>query len=102
MHPQGACLQRRYLQGDSLRERTHTRVVTTPTRRITLGRWTAERWAASSGIAFAIILIVSNFLAGTPPHYNASASKIAAFMHDHHSALVVQGILGGVLIVLFL
>ena len=67
-----------------------------------MGRWTAERWAASSGIAFAIILVVSQFLAGTPPHYNASSDKIVAFLDGHHRALMVQGILGGVLIVLFL
>jgi hypothetical protein len=67
-----------------------------------LGRWTAERWAASSGVAFAVILVVSQFLAGTPPHYNASSDKIVAFLTDHHRALVVQGILGGVLLVLFL
>ena len=67
-----------------------------------MGRWTAERWAASSGIAFAIILVVSQFLAGTPPHYNASSERIVSFLNDHHQALVVQGILGGVLIVLFL
>src|SRR5205085_1908038 len=65
-------------------------------------RWTAERWAASSGIAFAIILVISQFLAGTPPHYNASSDKIVAFLNDHHGALVAQAILGGVLIVLFL
>jgi hypothetical protein len=67
-----------------------------------LGRWTAERWAASSGIAFAIILVVSQFLAGNPLHYNASSDKIVAFLDGHHRALVVQGMLGGVLIVLFL
>ena len=67
-----------------------------------MGRWTAERWAASSGIAFAIILVVSQFLAGTPPHYNASSERIVSFLSDHHQALVAQGILGGVLIVLFL
>ena len=67
-----------------------------------MGRWTAERWAASSGVAFAIILVVSQFLAGTPPHYNASSGTIVAFLTDHHKALVVQGILGGVLLVLFL
>jgi len=66
-----------------------------------LGRWTAERWAASSGILFAILLVVSNFLAGTPPHYNASSDKIVSFLTGHHSALVVQGMLGGVLIVLW-
>ena len=47
-----------------------------------MGRWTPERWAASSGIAFAIILVVSNFLAGTPPHYNPSPDKIAAFLQE--------------------
>ena len=68
-----------------------------------MGRWTAERWAASSGIAFAITLVVCQFLAGTtPPHYNASSDKIVAFLDGHHNALVAQGILGGVLIVLFL
>jgi hypothetical protein len=67
-----------------------------------LGRWTAERWAASSGIAFAIILVVSQFLAGTPPHYNASSDKIVAFLEVHHRALLVQGMLSGVLLVLFL
>jgi len=66
-----------------------------------LGRWTAERWAASSGILFAILLVVSNFLAGTPPHYNASSDKIASFLAGHHSALVVQGMLGGVMVVLW-
>ncbi len=46
--------------------------------------------------------MVSQFLAGTPPHYNASSDKIVAFLDGHHRALVVQGILGGVLIGLFL
>src|SRR5437763_5871824 len=67
-----------------------------------VARWSAERWAASSGIAFGIILIVSNFLAGTPPHYNASSEKIVSFLSDHHRALVVSSLLGGVMIVLFL
>jgi hypothetical protein len=65
-------------------------------------RWSAERWAASSGILFAILLVVSNFLAGTPPHYNASSDKIGAFLTDHHRVLMVQAVLGGVMIVLFL
>jgi hypothetical protein len=67
-----------------------------------LGRWTAERWAASSGIGFAILLVVSSFLAGTPPHYNASSSTIASFLTDHHHALVIQGILSGVLLMLWI
>ena len=67
-----------------------------------MAHWTAERWAASSGIAFGIVLIVSNFLAGTPPHYNASSGTIVSFLNDHHRALVVASILGGALIVLFL
>jgi len=53
-------------------------------------------------MAFAIVLVVNAFIAGTPPHYNASASKIAAYLHDHHKALTIQSALSGVTIVLFL
>jgi hypothetical protein len=67
-----------------------------------VSRWTAERWAASSGIGFAIVLVVSSFIAGTPPHYNASASKIGAYLHDHHKALTIQSALSGVAVILFL
>jgi len=67
-----------------------------------VAHWTAERWAASSGIAFGIVLIVSNFLAGTPPPYNASSHTIVSFLDDHHRPLLVGSILGGTLIVLFL
>ena len=67
-----------------------------------MAQWSAERWAASSGIAFGIVLIVSNFLAGAPPHYNASSGAIVSFLNNHHRALVVASILGGALIVLFL
>ncbi len=67
-----------------------------------VSRWTAERWAASSGMACASVVVVSSFIAGTPPHYNASASKIAAYLQDHHKALTIQSALSGVAIVLFL
>lgn len=75
-----------------------------------MSRWTAERWAASSGMAFAVVFFVGNFIAGVPPKYNAtsdtivpvgSPDKIVAYLQDHHTALTIQGILSGVLIVLF-
>ena len=67
-----------------------------------MSRWTAERWAASSGMAFAIVLVVSGSIVGNRPNYNASAIKIGKYLHDHHRALTIQSALTGLLIVLFL
>ena len=66
-----------------------------------MGRWTAERWAASSGMAFAVLLVVGSLAAGQPPHYNAPSAEITAFLGDHHGALMTQAILGGVGVVLW-
>src|SRR5438477_13000892 len=62
----------------------------------------AERWAASSGMAFAVVLVVSNLLPGTPPHYDASAHRIVVFLTDHHRAITVGAVLQGLALVLFL
>jgi hypothetical protein len=67
-----------------------------------VSRWTAERWAASTGMAFAIVLLVANFIPGSPPKYNASAGKIVTYLNHHHRALTITGILEGVALVLFL
>ena len=76
--------------------------VVTTDKEVKVSRWTAERWAAASGMAFAIVLVAGGFSTGTPPHYDASASKIGAYLRDHHKALTVQSALSGLLIVLFL
>jgi hypothetical protein len=67
-----------------------------------MGKWSVERWAASTGIGFALVLVVANFVAGTRPKYYASAAKDLSWLHDKHRAIVVGGILSGIAIVLFL
>jgi hypothetical protein len=67
-----------------------------------MNRWTAERWAAASGVAFAIVFVIANLIAGSPPHYNASPDKIGTYLHDHHKSLTIQALLAGVIVVLFL
>jgi hypothetical protein len=64
--------------------------------------WTSERWAASSGVLFAVLFVVGNGMTGDPPDYNASAGEVAAFLTDKHAELTVQTIVGGALIVIFL
>src|SRR5437660_4948509 len=67
-----------------------------------MGRWTAERWAAASGIAFAVVLLVASLLPGSPKKYNASAASIASYLHDKHKEILIGGVLQGIALVLFL
>jgi hypothetical protein len=67
-----------------------------------MGKWTAERWAASSGIGFVILILIAIFIPGSPKKYNASAADIASYVGDKHKAILVGGILSGIAIVFFL
>ena len=64
--------------------------------------WTAERWAASSGVLFVIVFVVGGLLPGAPADYNGSASEISEYLTDKHAELTVQTLLGGLVLVLFL
>ena len=67
-----------------------------------MGRWTAERWAASTGIGFVIVLVIGNLLPGSPKKYNASAASIVGYLQDKHKELLIAGVLYGIGAVLFL
>ena len=67
-----------------------------------MGRWTAERLAAASGIAFAVVLLVASLLPGSPKKYNASAASIVSYLHDKHREILIGGVLSGIALVLFL
>lgn len=64
--------------------------------------WTAERWAASSGVLFAIVFVAGGLIAGEPATYNGSASEIGSYLTDKHAELTVQTLLGGLSLVLLL
>jgi hypothetical protein len=67
-----------------------------------MGKWTPERLAASSGIAFVILLVVGSLLPGSPKKYDASAADIATWFHDKHKSILIAGILFGLAYVFFL
>ena len=60
-----------------------------------MNRWSMERMAASSGLAFAVLLIVSGFLPGSPKKWNASAADIQSYLQGKHKELVASMILSG-------
>ena len=64
-----------------------------------------ERLGSITGIGFVAAMLVSVFMAPTPPHIDASTSKILSYVTDHRTALLgatVVGTLAGVLFLVFL
>src|SRR3954454_4518335 len=55
---------------------------------------TWEKYGASTGIAFGILLLAAIFIAPTPPHIDASSVKIANYYGDHRHAVLAAGVIG--------
>lgn len=67
-----------------------------------MNKWSVERWAASTGFAFAVLLVVGNFLPGSPAKWSAPAADVTSYLQDKHKALLVGAVLFGLGYVLFL
>lgn len=67
-----------------------------------MNKWSVERWAASTGLGFAILLLVGNFLPGSPKKWNASAADIQTYLQGKHKEILLGAILLGIGYVLFL
>lgn len=67
-----------------------------------MNKWSVERWAASTGLAFAILLVVGNLLPGSPKKWNASAGDIQSYLQGKHKELLIGAVLFGVGYILFL
>jgi hypothetical protein len=65
-------------------------------------KWSTERWAASTGVGFAVLLIISGFLPGSPKKWNASAADIESYLQGKHKEIVIAMILSGVAAIFFL
>src|SRR5439155_1518589 len=61
-----------------------------------------EKWAATSGIGFAILLLVGAFLPGNPKKWNASAADIQSYLQGKHKELLVSAVLFGLAYIFFL
>jgi len=60
-----------------------------------MNKWSMERSAASTGLAFAVLLIVSGFLPGSPAKWNASAADVQSYLQGEHKKLLASMILSG-------
>ena len=66
-----------------------------------MSKWSMERWAASTGLGFAVLLIVSGFLPGSPKKWNASSADIQSYLQGKHKEIVIAMILSGIAAILF-
>jgi len=60
-----------------------------------------ERYGATAGILFVVLLVGSFFLTSAPPHIDASVDKIATFFGDHRKAILTEQVLGTFAVVFF-
>jgi hypothetical protein len=67
-----------------------------------MNKWSMERWAASTGVGFAILLVVGSFLPSNSTKWNDSATAIQSFLQGKHKEIIVAGVIFGVGYVLFL
>jgi hypothetical protein len=66
-----------------------------------MGRWSADRLAATSGIAFVALFIVSFFVATKPPDSSDPNSQWVAYFLHHHRATLISAVLLGAAIMFF-
>lgn len=67
-----------------------------------MGKWSADRLAASSGFVFLIFYIAAMFVVPKPPSLSSSNAKVAAYYVEHHRAGLVQTVLLGLALIAFL
>jgi hypothetical protein len=58
--------------------------------------WTFDRLGAAAGVGFVVLTLIADLAAGDPPNTGEPAFKIASFFNDHHRAVVVGAVLGGI------
>ena len=67
-----------------------------------MGRWSADRLAATSGIAFVVLFVVSFFTATKPPDSTDSNSEWVTYFLHHHRATLVSAVLIGAAVMFFI
>jgi hypothetical protein len=63
-------------------------------------RW--ERLGAAYGVAFAVLLLASLFVAPVPPHIDDSVGKITSYFADNRVRVLTSQMLGGLAVIPFL
>jgi hypothetical protein len=67
-----------------------------------MDKWSADRLAATSGIAFVVLFVVAFFSATEPPDSSDPNSEWVSYFTDHHRATLVAGVLLAAAIMFFL
>jgi hypothetical protein len=67
-----------------------------------MGRWSADRWAATSGIAFVVLFVVSFFTATKPPDSTDPNNQWVTYFLNHHRATLISAVLIGAAVMFFI
>jgi hypothetical protein len=67
-----------------------------------MGRWNAERHAATTGIGFVILFVISFFVATKPPDASDPNGQWVSYFLDHHRALLISIVLLGASMMFFI
>ena len=67
-----------------------------------MGKWSADRLAATSGIAFVALFIVSFFVATKPPDSTDSNTDWVSYFVNHHRATLISAVLIGAAVMFFI
>jgi hypothetical protein len=66
-----------------------------------MGKWSAERLAASTGIAFVVVFVVSFFVATKPPDSTDPNPQWVAYFQDNHKQTLISAVLLGAAMMFF-
>ncbi len=67
-----------------------------------MGRWSADRWAATSGIAFVVLFVVSFFTATKPPDATDPNNQWVTYFLHHHRSTLISAVLIGAAVMFFI
>ncbi len=67
-----------------------------------MGKWPADRLAASSGFVFLIFYVAAMFVVPKPPSLSSPNAKVAAYYVEHHRGGLVQTVLLGLSAIAFI
>ena len=67
-----------------------------------MGKWSADRLAATSGFVFVALSVAAFAVVPSPPSLGSPTAKTAAYYVEHHRGGLVQAVLFGLAVIAFL
>ena len=66
-----------------------------------MGKWSADRLAATSGAVFVVLFLIAFFTATSPPDSTDGNAEWVSYYLDHHRGALASGILIGIAVMTF-